>query len=118
MNRLRSRSLAALLAASVLASLAPAAAAPPPTAKAPAGPKPLAETLTGEAKSAYDSARVLFGDGDFGGALVKFQAAYDKSKDPRLLWNMAACEKNLRHYARTLQLVRRYAAEGGSVLTA
>jgi hypothetical protein len=118
MNTLRSRSLAALLAASVLASVAPVAAAPPPSKAAAAGPKPLAETLTGDAKSAYDSARVLFGDGDFGGALVKFQAAYDKSKDPRLLWNMGACEKNLRHYARTLQLVKRYAAEGGSALTA
>jgi hypothetical protein len=94
----------------------PAAASTPPAA-APAGPKPLSETLTGEAKADYDAGKLLIGDGDFVGAEVKFKSAYDRSNDPRLLWNVAACEKNQRHYARTLGLVRQYLASGGALLT-
>lgn len=92
----------------------PAEPAPPP---APPGPPPLADALTGDAKADYESGKLLFGDGDFAGALVKFTSAYEKSKEPRLLWNMAACEKNLRRYSRSLKLVRTYLAEGGAVLT-
>src|SRR3954462_5833949 len=70
-------------------------------AAAPAGPSPvpapsgvgteiapLAESLTGQAKADYDAGRLLFGDDDFAGALVKFQRAFDNVRDVRLLWNM------------------------------
>jgi hypothetical protein len=99
---------------------APTAKAAPAPAAAPASapaPKPLAETLTGDAKSDYDAGKLLVGDGDFAGAEVKFRSAYDRSSDPRLLWNVAACEKGQRHYARTLALVKQYLATGGAVLT-
>lgn len=79
---------------------------------------PLADALTGDAKADYEAAKLLYGDGDHAGALVKFSAAYDKGKDPRLLWNMAACEKNLRHYSSVLRLVRRYLSEGAPMLSA
>ena len=82
----------------------------------PAGPRPLSESLTGDAKADYDAAKLLVGDGDWAGAEIKLQAAYDKSAEPRLLWNIAACEKNQRHYARTVALVRKYLAEGGDLL--
>lgn len=75
---------------------------------------PLSETLSGEAKEDYVAARILFNDGDFAGALVKFKSSYDRAGDPRLLWNMAACEKNLRHYANVLRLLERYEREGGA----
>jgi hypothetical protein len=78
---------------------------------------PLAQSLTGEAKSAYDSARLLADDNDFAGALTKFKQAYDTSKDPRLLWDMAACEKELRHYARAATLVSLYLKEGVAVIS-
>jgi hypothetical protein len=96
------------------------AAAPVPAA-APAAPaepfkKPLAETLTGMAKAEYEAGRLLYGDGDYAGAALKFQRAYEESKDPRLLWNTAAAEKNLRHYAKVVELVERYVAEGGTRL--
>ena len=95
----------------------PAAATLTPPAPAPApGPKPLTDTLTGEAKAAYDAGRLLYGDGDFAGALVKLQAAYDMAQDPRLLWNMAACEKGMRHYAKVVLLVRKYLASTGDVI--
>jgi hypothetical protein len=48
---------------------------------------------------------------------VKFRSAYQRSTDPRLLWNVAACEKNQRHYARTLTLLRQYVGDGGALLT-
>lgn len=81
------------------------------------GPKPLSEALHGLPKADYISGRVLFEDGDYAAALIKFQNAYESSKDPRLLWNIAACEKALRHYARVLKLLERYVQEGGTLLT-
>jgi len=83
----------------------------------PVPTKGLADTLTGDAKAAYVAARLLIDDGDFAGAEIKFKAAYDLSNDARLLWNMAACEKSQRHYARTEQLVREYLEKGGATLS-
>ncbi len=90
----------------------PAPTAPHPSPKVRA----LAETLPKEAKSEYDDAFVLVRNGDFKGALAKFESAYAKFSDPRLLWNMATCEKNLQHYGKSLTLVRRYIEEGKSLL--
>lgn len=92
----------------------PAEPTPPPP---PPGPPPLSETLTGDAKTDYDSGKLLYSDGDNAGANVKFRSAYEKSKEPRLLWNIAATEKNLRHYSKALKLVRQYLDEGGDKLT-
>jgi hypothetical protein len=78
----------------------------------PAAAGSLAETLSGSAKEDYDAGRVLFEDQDFAGALVKFQRAFETEPDPRLLWNMAACEKSSRHYANALALLERYRREG------
>jgi hypothetical protein len=86
----------------------------PAEASAPAAP--LAESLTGMARADYAAARILYEDGDYQGALQKLQGAYDASRDPRLLWNMAACEKNLRRYAEVMRLIDRYLAEGGSLV--
>jgi hypothetical protein len=99
---------------------APADDAARPSGDAPVAneaPKPLGESLHGLPKADYISGRVLFEDGDFAAALIKFQSAYDASKDARLLWNIAACEKALRHYARVLKLLGRYVQEGGELLT-
>jgi hypothetical protein len=60
---------------------------------------------------------LVYTNGDFTAALLKFQRAYDLSKDGRLLWNMAVCEKNLRHYARSLRLVERYQQEARALMT-
>ena len=79
--------------------------------QAPGTPSTLSDALPTDAKADYDSAKLLYNDGDFNGALLKFSLAYKKSGDPRLLWNMAACEKSLRHYARALRLVRAYASD-------
>jgi len=96
---------------------APAAPEPPKAPEPPPGPPSLAETLSGDAKADYESGKLLFADGDSAGAAIKFQGAYEKSKDPRLLWNLAAAEKNLRHYSRAIAQLRKYVAEGGDKIT-
>jgi hypothetical protein len=78
---------------------------------------PLAESLEGAAKRAYDAAKLLFSDKDFAGASIKFREAFDESRDPRLLWNIAASEKNLRHYEKAVGFIRRYLAEASPLVT-
>jgi hypothetical protein len=95
----------------------PAAPSPPPAPTAPASKAPLSESLTGEAKTEYDAGKILYEDGDYSGASLKFQRAYELSKDPRLLWNRAAAEKNLRHYVLVSELVRGYLTEGAAFIS-
>ncbi|WP_438001212.1 PEGA domain-containing protein [Sorangium sp. So ce185] len=94
---------------------APPAGAPAATAPAPQGP--LSETLAGEAKAEYEAARILFNDGDFRNAIIKFERAYALSRDPRLLWNIALCQKNLQRYARLLGTVEKLLQDAGPQLS-
>jgi hypothetical protein len=112
-----------LVLALALALAAPLASARPASAQTarhtqPASERPLDDTLQGAAKDAYTSAKILFNNNDFEGAGTKYGQAYDLSKDPRLLFNLAICEKNLRHYARTQSLLQQYEHEMGARITA
>lgn len=78
----------------------------------------LSQSLVGAAKADFDAAKTLATDGDYATALIKFQSAYEASKDPRLLWNVAFCHKNLRHYAKVLFTLQRYINEGATTLGA
>jgi hypothetical protein len=119
--------MALLLAAGVAVTLPPrtASAQPPPVtdvAPAPAptptsGTRPLNESLSGMAKAEYEGGRVLYADRDYPNAIIKFEKAHELSGDPRLLWNVAVCEKNMRRYARMLRTIRRYQSEAAKVLT-
>jgi hypothetical protein len=84
--------------------LAVALAAPPafaaPGAPKGAKPKTVREELPEVARKDWDAARDLLDTSDYAGALVEYQRAYEQSKNPRVLYNVAICEKNLRHYAR------------------
>jgi hypothetical protein len=106
---------ALLLAGPAAAQPAPPATSAPGAAPAPAPPPPatLSESLTGEPKADYDLGKLLFSRGDYGNALLKFRHAHELSGDPRLLWNVVACETKLHRYAQVLS-----ALEGGQVLTA
>jgi PEGA domain-containing protein len=106
-------SLAVVLFADT-AAVGQAPAPPPSPASTASG---LGESLTGPAKDAYEAARILFDSGDYAGALVKFQHAFDLSSDVRLLWDMGACEKNLRHYVHVLNLIERYLHDGDALIT-
>ena len=84
--------------------------------KRPATPS-LSETLQGDAKEAYEEARRLFKAGEFKTSLASLLRAHSLSPDPRLYWNMAACEKKLGHHAKAVSYVEKYLASGGSVLS-
>lgn len=105
---------AAVLILGVGLSLAAAASAQ--STRAVPATSSLSTSLHGEALSDFNAAQLLAEDGDHRGALTKFRRAYQLSRDPRLLWNMAVCEKNLRHYASSAQLVSRYLAEADAAL--
>jgi hypothetical protein len=94
-----------------------AAKKPAGAAAKPAKPPSLGDVLKGPARAEWELARQLYEDGDYKNAGVKYQHAYDLSSDARLLWNVAACEKNQRHYARALDALERYMKEGGALLT-
>ncbi|WP_437562439.1 PEGA domain-containing protein [Sorangium sp. So ce542] len=107
-----------LAAGGASAQPAPAAPAPPaPAPPAPAAEKPLAEALTGMARAEHGAGDALFADGDYAGALARFERAYELSRDHRLLWKVALCQKNLRRYAKMLATLRRMEAEAGAALS-
>src|ERR1019366_7167849 len=91
----------------------------PDAAAQPRSPKPvsLAQSLPPDARRDYDAGKLLFEDGDYATALLKYQAAFDETHDARLLWNVAVCQKDLRHYARAAATLGRYLAEGGERLS-
>ncbi len=96
---------------------APAVPAPPPPGTPPPPAAPLSESLTGMARAEYEAGRILYADKDFANAIVKFQKAHELSNDPRLLWNVAVCQKNLRRYGKMLRTIKRYRQEADSMLT-
>lgn len=75
---------------------------------------PLGETLAGSAKDDYVAGKTLFNDGDAAGALVKFQSAYDASKDARLFWNIGASHKALRKYSDAIRDLERFKEEAAA----
>jgi hypothetical protein len=97
---------------------APAAQAKPAQAKPAAQPqKSLSETLTGMAKAEYEAGKILYQAKDFGNAIIKFEKTYELSKDPRLLWNIAICQKELRRYTKMLATINKLLTEGGPMLS-
>ncbi len=79
--------------------------------------KPLSEALTGPARVAYESGRLLLEANDSATAHAKFKEAYDLSRSPRLLWNMAACSKLQRHYAMAVSELEHFLSDGAGQLT-
>jgi hypothetical protein len=114
-------SLSIAVALTCLAPAAVAQTASPPSPLSPAQPgapeKSLGESLQGAASEAYVSAKMLLNNKDYRGALAKFREAYDISKDPRLLYDMAICERNLRAYARMESLLEQYEREAASSIS-
>jgi len=99
------RTIAALVCGSALALAAPK-------------PKSLGEELTGGALAAYEQGKTLFEHGDFGTAHAKFKQSYDASRNPRLLWNMAACSAKEKRYALAIAEVDEHLALGKRTLSA
>ncbi len=68
--------------------------------------------LSGAALGAFDRGSTLFADGDHRGARAEFERAYELSHDPRILYNVAVCDKTMRRYVRALAALRTSLAEG------
>jgi hypothetical protein len=118
MTPIQRRRFVVAIAASLAGSVAlKATSGAAQTAEAHRTQTPLAQSLQGAAKDAYTAAAQLYKQGDFQGAEAKYTQAYDLSKDPRLVFDMAVCEKELHHYARMGVLLRRFAQEAGSGLS-
>lgn len=83
-------------------------------------PKPVTirSELKEDAREAWDRAQALMRAKDYGAALVQFNRAYDLSKNPRVLFNVGICEKELHHYARAATRFEQELAEGEAQLTA
>jgi hypothetical protein len=84
---------------------------------AQAKPKSLAEELKGGALESFEQAKDLFDHGDYETSHAKYTQAYEASKNPRLLWNMAACSARRKRYAQATVEAEKYLADGRSVLT-
>ena len=96
----------------------------PPSTESAREPPSIASLLGPDGLRDYEAARLLYESGDFAGAYLKFLSAYEASRvgpggerDPRLLWNAAACERALRHYANAIVLVRRYLESRSPLIT-
>src|SRR5688572_27302723 len=88
---------------------------PTASAQPAAKPKTVREQLPPEAVRAWDDGRLLLlqQSPDYEKALVKFQEAYEKSKNPRVLFNVAVCQKNLNRYTQAVATLKRELGEGG-----
>lgn len=75
-------------------------------------PKSLSAELSGKALSSYDTGKVLFERGDPATAHAKFKEAYEASRNPRLLWNMAACSLKQKQYVLAIHEAERHLEEG------
>jgi hypothetical protein len=80
-------------------------------------PRALAEELEGEARLSFEQGKELFEHGDFRTAHAKFRSVYEQSKNPRVLWNLAACSSREKRYARAIAEAERFLAEGGTSLS-
>jgi hypothetical protein len=123
--------LAAILVAAGAGLISPADALGQPAASKPSAPaakaqaqppaappqKTLSETLTGMAKAEYEAGKILYQAKDFGNAIIKFEKTYELSRDPRLLWNIAICQKELRRYTKMLATIKKLLADGGPMLS-
>jgi hypothetical protein len=100
-------------------AFAQSAPAPAQSAPAPATSRnaPLSESLTGAAKADYDASKLLRDKGDFAGAYARLGQAYVESNDPRILFNMAICARDMHDYARMRTLLVRYKREGSASMT-
>lgn len=70
------------------------------------------ESLPLEARGHWDAGVVLAQRRNWDGARASFKAAYDVSKNPRVLFNLAVAEKELGRYAASLEYLKKELAEG------
>ncbi|CAN5349230.1 hypothetical protein BH09MYX1_BH09MYX1_35130 [soil metagenome] len=65
------------------------------------------DSLAADARAKFDEGSQLYKSSAFAEAREAFLAAYAKSGDPRLLFNVAVCDKSLGRYARAMSTLSR-----------
>jgi hypothetical protein len=119
MLRRHASNIAVVLAVAMVAPAASAQPKPAPGNPAkPGKPRTVREELPDNARRDWDAARDLLEANDYAGALVEYLRAYELSKNPRVLYNVGVCEKNLRHYARAVSRFRQELSDGQGKLSA
>ncbi|MDB5214742.1 MAG: TonB-dependent receptor [Myxococcaceae bacterium] len=113
---LRNRSVALLVATALLAPSFVISGETSAYAQ-PAKKKTLREQLPPEAQKHWDTALALYQRKQFDGARTSFNAAYDASKNPRVLFNVAVCEKDLGRYSRAIDIFKKELADGRGQLS-
>lgn len=84
---------------------------------APSRPKSVRDLLSADAKKQWDTALALAQRNQWDGARAAFLQAYELSKNPRVLFNVAVSEKNLGHYPQAIDTFRRELDEGKGQLS-
>lgn len=107
--------LALALALAVVAPATLEATPPPPPPPSPAprtpAPAPPASDLQKEADRHFKSGVALFKEQKFGEALAEFVHAYAIAPHPLVLYNIAACHRELSHYTEAVTYYRRFLAD-------
>lgn len=83
--------------------------------------KSVRDQLPLEARGHWDAGIALASKNDkasWAAARTSFYAAYEMSKNPRVLFNVAVCEKNIGRYDRALATIQRELSEGKGQLSA
>lgn len=64
-----------------------------------------------EARIRFERGLALFNARDYDGALAEFQAAYELSRRPAILYNIGVAHQQLQHYPEAAQAIERYLRE-------
>lgn len=114
------RLLASVLVGAIVGTQAPAVALAQPKAGAakPAKTKTIREELPPTVLQKWDTAVVLYGAANWGAARTEFLEVYRETKNPRVLFNVAVCEKNTGHYAQAIDTLKKELEEGAGKLSA
>jgi len=80
-------------------------------------PHGVRDELPAEAQHAWDDAKRFYDARQFDGASVEYEKAYELSKNPRVLYNVGVCQKELSHYARAIMTFRRALRDGAGTLS-
>ncbi len=75
---------------------------------------PVAAQNLDEARSRFKRGTELYDEGNYRGALVEFQRAFEAAPSFKLLYNIGLVHLQLQDYARAVQSFTRYLSEGGA----
>lgn len=112
------RAVAFTLSLSLTASAVGLTVSPREAHAQPKRPKSVRDLLPEDAKKQWDSGITLATRSQWDPARAAFLQAYEQSKNPRVLFNVAVMEKNLGRYAAAIEWWQRELSEGRGQLSA